>query len=395
MSTTRILQFTGADLRVTKLGVSSNVEVGSANLFVDTSTGRVGVGTDSGTGQMEIYGAGQTATDSFDQAGNMGGVLAVKSSDNSVGSGGAIMFGSQNGYHAAIKASLENGNDNTRGRLGFYTRNVTTDSTMNHVMTIADEGRVGIGLTNPGTPLHVSSPNFVSDAVGPASSANTVVRFSSTESDSTLLFGLSANASYISSFSKTGFSTERQIILNANGGNVGIGTKLPTSLLDVNGVIKQVGASWSRHNLSLTEGSSGTTGNKYAYLNDQTVVHRNCTITQEAQGDPSEDTRTRVTITVPGRYFIYFNAFRHYTVASTYMEVQLYKNGQYQEIRAYNGGGNGNVNNNVGDSSYGYLTAGGQAAILDLAKDDYLELYLRVQVHGNQSVYFSGHLIGA
>jgi hypothetical protein len=88
-------------------------------------------------------------------------------------------------------------------------------------------------LTDPGTPLHVSSPNFVSDAVGPAASANTVVRFSSTEADSTLLFGLSDTASYISSFSKTGFATERNLILNANGGNVGIGTTQPTAPLDV------------------------------------------------------------------------------------------------------------------------------------------------------------------
>jgi hypothetical protein len=102
-----------------------------------------------------------------------------------------------------------------------------------HMTIDGTNSRVGIGLTDPGTPLHVSSPNFVSDAVGPAASANTVVRFSSTEADSTLLFGLSDTASYISSFSKTGFATERNLILNANGGNVGIGTTQPTAPLDV------------------------------------------------------------------------------------------------------------------------------------------------------------------
>jgi len=126
-----------------------------------TADGKVGVGTANPGAQSEIYGQGQTSTETFDQAGNMGGVLAVKSSDNSLGSGGAVMFGSQNGYHAAIKASLENGNDNTSGRLGFYTRNVTTDSTMNHVMTISDEGRLGIGTTAPAYTLDVSGTSNV------------------------------------------------------------------------------------------------------------------------------------------------------------------------------------------------------------------------------------------
>jgi hypothetical protein len=62
MSTTRILQFTGADLRVTKLGVSSNVEVGTANLVVNTQTGRVGVGTESPSQMLDINGNVQVGT---------------------------------------------------------------------------------------------------------------------------------------------------------------------------------------------------------------------------------------------------------------------------------------------------------------------------------------------
>jgi hypothetical protein len=96
-------------------------------------------------------------------------------------------------------------------------------------------GNVGVGTTNPGTPLHVSSANFISDTAGPAASANNVVRFSTTEADSTLLFGLSDTASYISSFDKSTFATERNLILNANGGNVGIGTVSPSTKLHVQG----------------------------------------------------------------------------------------------------------------------------------------------------------------
>jgi hypothetical protein len=88
-------------------------------------------------------------------------------------------------------------------------------------------GNVGIGTASPSVPLHVSASNFVSDSVGPASSSNNVFRVTSTEVDSTLLIGASDTGSYISSFSKANFATERNLILNANGGNVGIGTTSP------------------------------------------------------------------------------------------------------------------------------------------------------------------------
>jgi hypothetical protein len=94
---------------------------------------------------------------------------------------------------------------------------------------------VGIGTASPSVPLHVSSSNFVSDAVGPASSSNNVFRVTSTEVDSTLLVGASDTGSYISSFSKASFANEKNLILNANGGNVGIGTNDPGGLLDVYG----------------------------------------------------------------------------------------------------------------------------------------------------------------
>ena len=91
------------------------------------------------------------------------------------------------------------------------------------------DGKVGIGTVSPSVSLHVASSNFISDETGPAASANNVFRVSSTEVDSTLLIGASDTGSYISSFSKGNFATQRNLILNANGGNVGIGTTSPGS----------------------------------------------------------------------------------------------------------------------------------------------------------------------
>src|SRR6056300_67114 len=119
------------------------------------SNGNVGVGTVSPAAQLQLYGAGQTSETTFDQDGSTGGLIALKSSDDSTGSGGGIMFGANQGYFAAIKGTLEDGSDNTRGRLTFFTRTLTGDATMSHAMTIADGGNVGIGTTNPGCPLAV------------------------------------------------------------------------------------------------------------------------------------------------------------------------------------------------------------------------------------------------
>jgi hypothetical protein len=131
-----------------------------------TSDGNVGVGTDNPTGQLEVHGEGQTSFTAFNQSGNMGGTLVLRSDDGSPGSGGAVMFGSNNGFHAAIKSSLVDGSVNTRGHLAFLVRNDFNDATMSHVMTIADGGNVGIGTTNPTDRLdvHYPTPSFGSFA---------------------------------------------------------------------------------------------------------------------------------------------------------------------------------------------------------------------------------------
>jgi len=131
--------------------------------------------------------------------------------------------------------------------------------------------------------LHVSSSNFISDAAGPAASANTVFRVSSTEVDSTLLIGASDTGSYISSFSKSNFATERNLILNAKGGNVGIGSASPKSFLDIMGLFNfRSGAggtsnNWLSTGINMNGGTAGGAVLFFYTLNnsggDVTVSH--------------------------------------------------------------------------------------------------------------------------
>ena len=128
------------------------------------NSGKVGVGTTELTGQLEVHGEGQTSFASFDPTGNMGGTIALRDDGGASGNGGAIMIGTNNGFHGAIKGLLIDGSNYTGGDLGFYTRGTTTDLVMTNRMTIRQNGNVGIGRTNPGYTLHVNGRTQVDGA---------------------------------------------------------------------------------------------------------------------------------------------------------------------------------------------------------------------------------------
>ena len=130
---------------------------GTSNRLTILDNGKIGVGSTTPTGQLEVHGDGQTSFTSFNQAGNMGGLLALRSDDGISGSGGAIMFGSNSGFLAAIKGSLVDGSNNTVGDLNFFVRTDHPDATMSQKMVIKSNGRVGIGTTNPGSMLDIKS----------------------------------------------------------------------------------------------------------------------------------------------------------------------------------------------------------------------------------------------
>ena len=135
-------------------------------------TGRVGIGTTNPVSQLDVEGAGQTATATFNQAGALGGTLALRDSGTSSGNGGAIMFGAGQGFWAAIKGNIVDGTTNTTGALSFFTRKATGDSTMKSRMTITEGGRIGIGTNAPGAQLEV----FAATTAAPLTTETTIMQ---------------------------------------------------------------------------------------------------------------------------------------------------------------------------------------------------------------------------
>jgi hypothetical protein len=83
----------------------------------------------------------------------------------------------------------------------------------------------------------------------PASSGTTptgIARFSQSGGTGVIDFGFGAGAGWMQVYDSSNLATEFSLLLNPNGGNVGIGTTVPTDLLSVNGTAsKPGGGTWA------------------------------------------------------------------------------------------------------------------------------------------------------
>ena len=97
--------------------------------------------------------------------------------------------------------------------------------------------QTGIGTTAPVNKLQVETATAEPATTGLAANGN--LRLSGTTGSHVLDFGLSSAATYtwLQARSKSNYTTNYSLILNPNGGNVGIGTTTPTVRLHVAGDI--------------------------------------------------------------------------------------------------------------------------------------------------------------
>ena len=258
-------------------------------------------------------------------------------------------------------------------RLGIGTANPDAKLDV-HVGTVAYQG-IQVSTTNNGFAKLIGNAND--------NSHNPIVR----AGDLGIVFSPDSNAA--SAVANKGFyiapwaNTVSGLRINDDG-NVGIGMASPGATLHVNGIIKQTGASWSLTNADTARGS-GLDSPSYAYFNVAMATTTNVTHTSEAQGSPSVNTRTRITTTTAGKYAVGFNGFKDVGYSNSTLQISLHKNGSSTRARAYT---------QLDGNDTFYQTAGGHYSIIDMAANDFLEVYIADgQYHTNDSLYFSGHLI--
>jgi len=228
---------------------------GAAEALAVTSSGNVGIGTATPDSLLHLRGSSP--------------VLNLQNTNAVAGNGGVLRFGhdqlSNQTPIGEIRGYLTNGNGAARaGDLTFHTSNA---GTLSEKMRITSVGNVGIGTTNPSTPLSIYADSI---ALGDARSLATLI------DETALGAGVGGGISFGGHMTSTGFTQFANIKGskdNANSGenggslifstrtngadpaermridssgNVGIGTANPTAKLEVNGTIKVSGQPLSK-----------------------------------------------------------------------------------------------------------------------------------------------------
>jgi len=137
---------------------------------------------------------------------------------------------------AAIKAVTSNYNW-ISGELAFYTR---TGDVMSESMRIDGDGNVGIGTTSPGAKLEIDNTANSWNMSSLATAISDLVAFrirGRAGSTATLAMGATANNTIGLQVVNDAGTDSDSISLNPFGGNVGIGTTTPQSLLSLGNAV--------------------------------------------------------------------------------------------------------------------------------------------------------------
>jgi hypothetical protein len=234
--------------------VSSNLEVGTANLFVDTQTGNVGIGTTSPQGLLHI---------SSGTSGDAHLILEADTDNNNESDNPKIVFRQDGGYYTGEIGLTNNhmvfrSKSTTTGNTGFiFYSNVAPGQTSNtdiddledtqvEVMRITGDGNVGIGTASPDTKFGVYDQTRFDVDVSDATYLKVGNRYSSTDQLTLISAGDVAICSDWNA-NQTGKNIDFRTNTDADGGTllmriqddgkVGIGTASPGYMLDVNGQI--------------------------------------------------------------------------------------------------------------------------------------------------------------
>jgi len=244
--------------------VSSNLEVGTSNLFVDTQTGNIGIGTTAPAYKLDVHGSsnvGALTTTSI--SGDGSGLTSLNASN--------LASGTVPSARLSLAASDIPSLDAGKITSGTLTRPISTT-------TGTFSGDVGIGTTSPGRPLEIAADgggailNLKRTNAGTGQGALAFVNLNSNVCASVAATRTGAEGGNLVFYTipdDTTLTSANPYLISermriTSGGNVGIGTASPGYKLNVLTDTNYDGISLRDSTRELLKISKGNNG---AYIN--------------------------------------------------------------------------------------------------------------------------------
>ena len=223
-------------------------KIGANGQYVDVLTsGGVGIGISSPTARLHINSTGTTNALNRD--------LVISGTLSAIGAGRNLVFTNANTENAMAYVGMTTDPVGNQGELAFGTATSTAFNATERVR-IDNSGNVGIGTTIPTAKLEVAGSGFFTGANNPTTGAGFKVEYANGVSN---LYSYDYGASTYKNLSLYGTN----INLMPQSGNVGIGTSVPLSVLDVSGTSRFRGVMTYANSTGsglYTQGISGALG---------------------------------------------------------------------------------------------------------------------------------------
>lgn len=252
---------------------------GAQNLLLNANGGTIGLGTSSPSTSYKVDIAGalrvRTSMNAIAGATNGYGEVVAGANDYNGTNGDGVSASYRGvilrGYGNGTTSDTYNGlNASSKGILtfqncaGIITSNgndISIGVNSSETLRVTSSGRIGIGTDSPVARLSVRS---AATNAWPATSGSTPTGLiSRLQSVDNLCLDVGANSgsgAWLQSTDAANLGTSYPMILNPNGGNIGIGNKTPTARVDVAGGIRALGGSPTFTSGVVSAGYSFSTG---------------------------------------------------------------------------------------------------------------------------------------